>query len=120
MYIGGGVGALLLLAFLILGTMKLLAGRTPRQPKYKVKRASAYSGQRKSSNSSRRSSGFASATGFTGQGYAGAQNKSNSHRPAGGSIPLNTRRPSANKGSKTKFHGKVQNQFNGKKWEGMV
>jgi hypothetical protein len=120
MYIGGGVGALLLLAFLILGTMKLLAGRTPRQPKYKVKRASAYGGQRKSSNSSRRSSGFASATGFTGQGYSGAQNKSNSHRPAGGSIPLNTRRPSANKGSKTKFHGKVQNQFNGKKWDGMV
>ncbi|GMI14902.1 hypothetical protein TrLO_g7348 [Triparma laevis f. longispina] len=121
MYIGGGLGGLLLLVGLILGTMKLLAGRTPRQPKYKVKRASAYGGQRKSSNSSRRSSGFAAATGFTGQGFSGAQNKSNAHRPAGGSIPLNTRRASGNKGSsKTKFHGKVQSQFNGKKWDGMV
>ena len=106
---------------MVVGTMKLLGGRTPRQPKYKVKRPSAYGGQQKrTSSSSRRSSGFATATGFTGQGFAGATSKSNAHRPAGGSIPLNTRRESTKKSTKTKFHGKTQATFNSKKWDGMV
>mmetsp|Transcript_21214 Transcript_21214/g.42339 ORF Transcript_21214/g.42339 Transcript_21214/m.42339 type:complete len:930 (+) Transcript_21214:113-2902(+) len=121
MYIGGGLAGLLLLAAMVVGTMKLMAGRTPRQPKYKAKRASAYGGQpKRTSSSARRSSGFATATGFTGQGFAGAAAKFNAHRPAGGSIPLNTRRESGTRSSKTKFHGKTAATFNSKKWDGMV
>ena len=122
-YAAGGIAAVALLAFIGVMGVRAFAGRTPkRNNAYKAggyKTKSPMANRRSSAQARRSTGGSLTGTGFLGQGRKGSSAKSSAHKPQM-SIGLGNIKRASGTASKTKYHGKVANTFNSKKWDSMV
>ena len=122
MAVGCIAGVALIVGLAVIG-VRAFGGRAPKRAGGN-KGGAGYkaNNHRRSSATARRSGGgsFTTGTGFLGQGMTGSSAKSGAHKPQIEIGLGNNRRASGTKSSKTKYHGKVSNTFNSKKWDNMV